>query len=157
MPPSEPMRVHTGSSNEYPHTIEKPAGYQRTAKNETAAAPTRPISVNTLETRQGIFQAASTTSSSTTDPVVLPIVVELAGQEYEDIVVRVIGGKVILLMYEEDVKLFDDIVTWKEAREGVARKEEALQHYGMSLIGSGTLRKCPFNALYQPIVRTPMH
>ncbi|KNC98736.1 uncharacterized protein SPPG_09299 [Spizellomyces punctatus DAOM BR117] len=54
---------------------------------------------------------------------------ELSGPGYEDIVTRTIGARVILLMYVDDVELFDDIVAWKEERGDRVGLEDALGHF----------------------------
>ncbi|KAJ3158194.1 Lysophospholipase 1 [Geranomyces michiganensis] len=38
---------------------------------------------------------------------------ELSGEGYDDIVTRSVDGRVVLLIYIEDIELFDDIVVWK--------------------------------------------
>ncbi|KAI8821308.1 calcium-activated chloride channel-domain-containing protein [Fimicolochytrium jonesii] len=58
----------------------------------------------------------------------LPIIAEVNGGGYEDVVARVVDGRVVLLMYLEDVELFDEIVGWREGRGGV-EAEDALKFF----------------------------
>lgn len=57
---------------------------------------------------------------------------EVQGPGYEDIVVRRVGDrKVVLLMYSVDVVLFDDIVEWMgQTRDGIGKMNDAIRIFG---------------------------
>ncbi|KAI8905341.1 calcium-activated chloride channel-domain-containing protein [Powellomyces hirtus] len=80
--------------------------------------------------------ATSSSSTSTTassepphihpSPHALQVLLEVAGPGYDDVVTRTIENeRVVLLMYVEDVELFDEIVEWKRENRGAV--EDALR------------------------------
>ncbi|KAJ3177944.1 Anoctamin-7 [Geranomyces variabilis] len=83
------------------------------------------------DAHQAALGSSSSSSGSGTSADTIRIMLELAGPGYEDIVTRSVDGRVVLLIYIEDVELFDDIVVWKNL--AVARgdvhvgPEDALQ------------------------------
>ncbi|KAJ3012104.1 hypothetical protein HKX48_006448 [Thoreauomyces humboldtii] len=59
----------------------------------------------------------------------MAVLLEVSGPGYEDVVTRTIKDRVILLIYLEDIELFDDILAWKEQWGSRVCAADALHHF----------------------------
>ncbi|KAJ3155903.1 Anoctamin-7 [Geranomyces variabilis] len=90
-----------------------PKSKSRVTKPLRSHSTADPASSSFSDELQPALDSSSSSGGSGTSADTIRILLELSGPGYEDIVSRSVDGRVVLLIYIEDIELFDDIVVWK--------------------------------------------